>query len=68
MLTVPLRMPASAKFSRTPAAVLRPEADGTVTLALYEALIRRFDLLRILFGMKRLGVRRRGAASSSAPG
>lgn len=40
----------------------------TVTLALYEALIRRFDLLRILFGMKRLGVRRRGAASSSAPG
>ncbi len=38
------------------------------TLALYEALIRRFNLLRFLFGMKRVGARRPGPASSSVPG
>jgi peptidoglycan/LPS O-acetylase OafA/YrhL len=40
----------------------------TVSLALYEALIRRFNLLRFLFGMKRLGAKRPGPASSSVPG
>jgi glucan biosynthesis protein C len=40
----------------------------TVSLALYEALIRRFSLLRFLFGMKRVGARRPGPASSSVPG
>jgi hypothetical protein len=39
----------------------------TVTLALYEALIRRVDLLRFLFGMKRVGARRAGPASTSVP-
>ena len=40
----------------------------TVTLALYEALIRRLNLLRFLFGMKRGRARRPGPASSSVPG
>lgn len=39
-----------------------------VSLALYEALVRRFDLLRFLFGMKRIGARRPSPASSSVPG
>lgn len=38
-----------------------------VSLALYEALVRRFDLLRFLFGMKRVGARRPSPASSSVP-
>lgn len=40
----------------------------TVTLALYEALIRRFNVLRFLFGMKRVGAGRATPASSSIPG
>jgi hypothetical protein len=40
----------------------------TVTLALYEALIRRFDLFRFLFGMRRARAGRPGLASSSVPG
>jgi hypothetical protein len=40
----------------------------TVTLTLYEGLIRRFNLLRFLFGMKRIGARRTSPASSSVPG
>jgi peptidoglycan/LPS O-acetylase OafA/YrhL len=41
---------------------------ATVTLVIYEALIRRFNLLRFLFGMKRVGARRLGPASTSVPG
>jgi hypothetical protein len=40
----------------------------TITLALYEALIQRVNLLRFLFGMRRAGARRPGLASSSVPG
>ncbi len=40
----------------------------SVTLALYEALIRRFNPLRFLFGMKRAGAGRPGPASPSVPG
>jgi glucan biosynthesis protein C len=39
-----------------------------ISLALYEALVRRSNLLRFLFGMKRVGARRPGPASSSVPG
>jgi hypothetical protein len=39
-----------------------------VSLALYESLIRRFDLPRFLFGMKRAASARAGPASPSAAG
>jgi peptidoglycan/LPS O-acetylase OafA/YrhL len=39
-----------------------------VTLALYEALVRRLSLLRFFFGMKRAGSRRLGPAPTSVAG